>query len=416
MTPDPARLGATELLAGFASSRLSPVDVAQVLLDAAAEAGQSYRHIVSIDRDGALAAAKESARRWKEGRARPLEGLPFALKGMIPEDGELVRRVQGQGAYLQCRVVPAGFGTPVMYGPGTRPLNPVDPARMPGGSSTGSAIALAAGHVPLAIGSDAAGSIRIPAACCDVMGFKPSRGALPKPGGMALSPTLGEAGPMARAVADLSLLYFALSNGPSSTLRSSPGVRLGRAMIEGLDAETRARVRQATDLLSTLDPAMRDMSLPRLAEARAAGWTVLCYEAHQGMAPHLDVIRRAPTSFLKYAERGRLISASAYQQAIADGTAFAAALDAALQEVDVLVTPCAPFALPRADDPNLPELTPRMGEMFLPFSLSGHPALVLPLQVRGGAVTSIQLVGRRGGDADLLAFAASVERLAPVAR
>ena len=132
----PTGPAATDLLASFAAGRLSPVDVAKALLDEADEAGRRFRHIVAIDRKGVLAAASESEHRWREGRPRPLEGLPFALKGMIPDDGSLVRRVVAQGAYVQCIVVPFGYGTPVNVDSDTQPLNPADPSRMPGGSST----------------------------------------------------------------------------------------------------------------------------------------------------------------------------------------------------------------------------------------------------------------------------------------
>lgn len=405
MIPDPAH--ATALLAGFASGALSPVAVAEALLEKAEVAAADYHHVVSIDRDGALVAARESAARWREGTARPLEGLPIALKGMIPADGELMRRVRAQGAYLQCTVVPSGYGTPVSYPAGMQPLNPVDTARMPGGSSTGSGIALAAGQVPLAIGSDAAGSIRIPALCCEVLGFKPSRGLLPKPGGLALSTTLGEAGPMARTVADLALLFAAMG-GDTIPPRDGP-FRLAVALGAGLDEPTAAIFAAALSILADGEIAIAAAPLPTLAASRAAGWDVLCYEAAQGMAPQLGAIRRAPTSFLKYAERGAGIAAADYAAACETGEAFAVEVDAALEQCDALVTPCAPFALPRADDPALAAKTPRIGEMFLPFSLSGHPALVLPLRLRDGAVTGIQLVGRKGGDAALLSLAARIE-------
>jgi Asp-tRNA(Asn)/Glu-tRNA(Gln) amidotransferase A subunit family amidase len=405
-----AHASATALLAGFSSGALSPVAVAERLLDAAEVAGRTYRHVVGIDRRGALAAAKDSELRWRRGRARPLEGLPFVLKGMIPADGELVSRLTGQGAYLQCTVVPFGFGTPVFYPVDSQPLNPADISRMPGGSSTGSAIALAAGHVQLAVGSDAAGSIRIPAACCEVLGFKPTRGALPKPGGMALSPTLVEAGPMARTIADLSLLFGAMGGG---ALQPPSGrVRLAIALEAGLDSEAARAFSAVLDALQVAGIELDHAPLPLLAEARAAGWTVLCHEAAAGMAPHLEAIRRSPTSFLKYADRGRDISPKAYQAALVTGEAFAAGVDTALTQFDALITPVAPFALPRADDPELASKTPRIGEMFLPFSLSGHPALVLPVRSTEDVTTSIQLVGRKGGDAALLALAGHLERVA----
>ncbi len=402
-----AGLSAVDLLAGFSAGSLSPVAVAHNLLNAADVAGRSYRHIVTMDRDAVLSAARESERRWRAHEARPLEGVPFALKGMVETDGDLVRRVIAHGAYLQCTVVPHGYGTPLHYDSAVQPLNPVDAARMPGGSSTGSGIALAAGHVPLAVGSDAAGSIRIPAICCEVSGYKPSRGALPRAGGIMLSPTLGEAGPMARTVADLCMLFSAM--GGSRPTTPSSLAMYGVTLDDGLEPAAQRAFAAAGERVETSSAGLVRMELTGLEGSRAAGWDVLCYEAAEGMAPHLEAIRKAPTSFLKYADRGQAISDSTYARALVTGEAFAAEVDAALKHVDVLLTPCAPFALPNADDPQLASKTPRIGEMFLPFSLSGHPALVLPIRLGDGTVTSVQLVGRRGGDAELLGLAAQLE-------
>lgn len=210
---------------------------------------------------------------------------------------------------------------------------------------------------------------------------------------------------MARSGADLELLQAAMSGEPAADAIVAP--RLATVLTDGLDAVAGAAFSRALEAVAATGATIAGADLRLVAESRAAGWTVLCYEAALAMAPHLDAIRAAPTSFLKYADRGAGISRTDYEAALATGRAFADAVDAVLGDADALITPCAPFAPPRADDPDLGAKTPLMGEMFLPFSLSGHPAVVVPLRV-DGAVVPVQLVGRTGGDAALVALARGI--------
>lgn len=404
-----------DLLGDFGSGAATPEEVAAELTAAAEEAGARFRHIAAMDANEVRRRARSSTQRWRSGAPRPLEGIPLALKGSVcdstgmpaAEDSPLLRRLETCGAIVQCVVVPTGWGTPSAPPPDRVPLNPWDGERIPGGSSTGSAIALAAGHVPIAIGSDAAGSIRIPAAFCNVVGLKPTHGAVPGGGGPQLSPTLGEIGPMARTVADVAALFAAIGpaagSAPDDASRRRSRRTSRRVGVLEWDLDTphddaRGAYRDALQTLEALGAELVPLAPRHLGPARAAGWTVLCYEAASESAPHIDDLRRSPTSFLRYAERGRLILRDDYRTALGIGAELARELDALLSDLDAIATPCAPSAPPRHDDPDVRERTAAVGEAFLPFNLSGHPALVLPIAPVCGAPAGMQLVGRPGGE------------------
>ena len=220
-------LTAVELRAAFAARELSPVET----IDAAAERAELGAFItLTLDR-GARAGARGRARvRARE--ARPLEGLTLAVKDLfdtagvrttygskiyadhVPDaDAALVRRAKEAGAIVVGKTLTHEFAWGITsVNPHYPPCrNPYDPERVPGGSSGGSAVALATGAAALALGTDTGGSIRIPAAFCGVSGLKPTYGALSLDGVHPLAPTLDHPGPMARTPADVRLFWEALT-------------------------------------------------------------------------------------------------------------------------------------------------------------------------------------------------------------
>lgn len=225
-------LTARELLAGFRARELSPVDT----LDALAERIEAVEPLVhaftTLTLDRAREEAKEAERAYAEGRARPLDGVPFAVKDLfdtagvrttygspmfdehVPaDDAEAVRRARAAGAILLGKTATHEFAwgiTSVNLHQGS-PRNPWALERMSGGSSGGSAVALAACEVPLALGSDTGGSIRVPAAFCGVVGLKPTYGRISLAGVFPLARSLDHAGPMARTPADAALLLAAIA-------------------------------------------------------------------------------------------------------------------------------------------------------------------------------------------------------------
>ena len=238
-----APLSAGELLAGYAARTLSPVE-AVAELSAAIEADPHGAFWATcLERAAGEARAAEDA--WSRGAARPLEGVPIAVKdifdtagvattygsamfaGHVPErDAEAVRRVRAAGAIVLGKTATHEFAwgfSSINDALGTV-RNPRDPERVAGGSSGGSAAALAAGLAPLALGSDTGGSIRVPSAFCGTYGLKPTFGRVSLAGVWPLARTLDHAGPMARTPKDLALLLGVLAPVPAHVAGTPPRV------------------------------------------------------------------------------------------------------------------------------------------------------------------------------------------------
>jgi aspartyl-tRNA(Asn)/glutamyl-tRNA(Gln) amidotransferase subunit A len=221
-------VNAVELRAAFAARELSPVE----LIDDAAKRPE-LGAFITLTLDEAREQARAAERAYARGEARPLEGLTLAVKDLfdtravrttygskiytdhVPEaDAELVRRAKQAGAIVVGKTLTHEFAWGITsVNPHFPPCrNPYDPARVPGGSSGGSAVALATGAAALALGTDTGGSIRIPAAFCGVSGLKPTYGALSLEGVQPLAPTLDHSGPMARTPADVRLFWEAVAS------------------------------------------------------------------------------------------------------------------------------------------------------------------------------------------------------------
>jgi amidase len=290
------------------------------------------------------------------------------------------------------------FGTPV---------NPIDARLVPGGSSSGSAVAVATGEADLAFGSDTGGSIRIPAACCAIVGLKTTRGSVPLDGVRPLAPSLDTVGPMARTV-DGVARGLALLDPRFSPDNDAP-LRLGRLR---LPAEP--RIDTAIDrALAAAGLEVTDVDVPGWDAATEATMVVLGAEAwrvHAGLwrdhAGDLspDVSVRLETS--------SHIDAAAVAAARRQGRAWEAELDRLLHTVDLIALPTLAGPPPRLEDgQRLSEI--RYGAAF---NLAGWPALAMPVATAAGFVASLQLAGPPGSEARILAAGAAVEAAAAFAR
>lgn len=290
------------------------------------------------------------------------------------------------------------------------PANPHYPDLIPGGSSSGSAAAVAAGLADVAIGTDTGGSIRMPAACCGVFGLKPSFGRISRKGCIPATSSLDCVGPLARTIDDLEAAMAAMDATFIPAVRPQ-GVRLG--WIES-DADP-AIVAAVSDAVEAVPGVERvPVDLPGLEDAFQAGMVIIaseCWEAFGALTddPHMgaDV-------------RGRLCAARAVTpeqvaQAETMRGRFRAAVDDALDHVDALVLPTLPTVPPTFAELSNPELTLRLTALVRPFNLSGHPALTIPIAGPGGRPAGVQLVGRHGADAHLCAVAARFGRRAEAA-
>jgi aspartyl-tRNA(Asn)/glutamyl-tRNA(Gln) amidotransferase subunit A len=247
---DVAYLTAAELLERFARRDLSPVEVVRALVERIAALDPGLRAITTLDADGALESARAAERRHAEGRPRALDGVPVLVKDIF--DTASVRTTYGSAMFAEHRPATDAAAVERLHAAGAVVLgkstthefawgitsaseafgpvrNPWSPDRVPGGSSGGSGAALAAGFAPLALGSDTAGSIRIPAAFCGVVGLKPTYAAVDERGVFPLAPSLDHVGPMARTAQDAALLLGALTGEPPAAATSDrlDGLRVG---------------------------------------------------------------------------------------------------------------------------------------------------------------------------------------------
>lgn len=383
-------------------------------------------------------------------------GVPTALGSGLPgfvgeTDATVVARARAAGAKItakaQCEAFLLGANS---FTSRPRPVeNPHNPARSAGGSSSGSAAMLAAGLADLAIGTDSGGSIRIPASHCGVVGFMPTRGRVPYTGIVPLEPFLERVGPMARSVADVIKLFAVLDGDDGVDVRcawrivreergaiSTDNLKLGvSAETYALcDSEVAAAFDQALGRLRTagtqtspfnwggvakagelhsaiyiIGDALTHLgSSGAIAASQPAGWAEWRDAIDQEDLPPLTALGYAAGLALHHADPGL------QARAIAAGLAFGDALDRALDGIDALmlpVSPSLPHPVPLDLDSASPETLYGDTRLTVPFNVTGHPVISLPAGVVGSLPVGIQLVGRRGHDAHLLAVALAIEAI-----
>jgi aspartyl-tRNA(Asn)/glutamyl-tRNA(Gln) amidotransferase subunit A len=350
---------------------------------------------------------------------RVSEGIPLAVKDLLDtagltttygsvlfadhvprETAESVRRLEAAGYAVVGKTNLHEFAYGVTSQNehfGTVP-NPAAPGRLAGGSSGGSAAALAAGLVDAALGSDSGGSIRIPAAWCGVVGFKPTYGLVPSEGCFPLAPSYDHVGPMGRTVEDCTAMMRALAPGLGPRrLESLEELEVGVAWLDGCEPLVRARVEAAAALF----PRARPVDFPFSDGVENGVFRREVADVHRELhAEHADSyganVRRKIERCLETTdgdyERG-LESLRRYRERGAE----------ALGDLDLLVTPTLAFVAPQAD---VEEHTVREATIRLtyPFDALGWPALALPCgAAEDGLPASVQLIGRRGDDALVLA-------------
>jgi aspartyl-tRNA(Asn)/glutamyl-tRNA(Gln) amidotransferase subunit A len=284
--------------------------------------------------------------------------------------------------------------------------NPIAPGRIAGGSSGGNAAALAAGLADAAIGTDSGGSIRIPAACCGIVGFKPTHGLVSLEGCFPLAPSFDHAGPMARDVAACERMLRALCDLEPATPPALGDLRAGLAWTEHADPLVRERVEAAASHFGHVDRI--DVPFP---DGAYAGFMREAAEVHADLwRDHRDaygsnvaakVARAMQTTdaAVAAAERAR----QAYRERMAE----------LLAGIDLLITPTLSVVAPRAGIGDL-ALRERLLRFTYPFNAIGAPALALPCgPAEEGLPASVQLVGRPGDDARVLAAGRTLEGLLP---
>ncbi len=366
-------------------------------------------------------------------REGPLRGLPYIAKDMFatglsaPSWGcraaqapsvpraSIVDRLEQAGALL----LGTAAMTELAYEPSgvswRTPKNPWHFDMIPGGSSSGSAILVAAGCCFAALGSDTGGSVRIPAHCCGITALKPGYGRLPLDGAMALAPSLDTAGIFARGAIDLALIWPSLSAGagaPAKPVRK--GVLLQDA-FEACEAEIATILRGAIDVLVAGGMTMTEISgFPEQADAHAL--TVLQAEAAREHAPLLDDPNMDGT-LRKRLRKGLTISDSELDSALAVREALRAQfLSEVFAEADAVFLPVMPIRTPRIDEvhPASANFNPRTLYALSRFTrfvnYLGLPALALPAGFDGrGMPVGLQVIGRPESEATLLEIGVSLQ-------
>jgi aspartyl-tRNA(Asn)/glutamyl-tRNA(Gln) amidotransferase subunit A len=407
---------ATALLANLRTGEATASDVVDGALARLNASESRHRAFRTVVEDAARAAAVVADERWKHGEARRLEGVPFAVKDNVDTRDVLTTagtirfadRVPVRNATVVQRLLDAGAiligktATPELaFGDaieGHRPVNPWHADHWTGGSSSGSAVALAVGEVPLALGTDTGGSIRVPSSYCGVCGLKPTLGSVPRDGVVPVSATLDQPGPMARTVDDVALMFAVMADRTPS-IESSPlrvGLPTGWFFAWGapdvLDA-----ARQAAVALIDMGVDVEEVDLPRAGAAGRIAWTITvaefsaCYGA--GTLDDLTAGSRARI------EAGGRLTAVDYLRALDDRALVRQELDEAFTRVDAILTPATPTPAPRIAPTADPLFEggdeawlERIARNFLIANVTGAPALVVPVGEVGGLPIAVQVL------------------------
>jgi aspartyl-tRNA(Asn)/glutamyl-tRNA(Gln) amidotransferase subunit A len=446
-----AYLGLGEVSRLLRSRQVSPIDLTEACLARIERLNPILNAFITVTADAARAQARQSEVRLRRRKGfGPLDGIPIALKDLIDtagvrttsacgafkdripaQDATVVRKLKAAGAVIlgklnmhECAF--GGSSVTSYFGP---VRNPWDVAHLSGGSSGGSAAAVAAGLCYAALGSDTAGSIREPAAFCGIVGLVPTYGRVSTRGVMPLSRTLDHVGPMTRTVTDAAAVLQAIAGydpGETTSVRRAVGsltpgsarrlkLRVGvprSFFYEELDPGVEQAIEAALTVLRQLGAELRDVPFEVCRDR-----TVARAEAY---AFHAENIARAPELYkpdtLTKLRMGATIDAPAYIQARREIDALRRAASDVFSEFDVLVTPTSPVVAPKfADWPTKFEDVVAAETTLLrntrPFNPLGIPSISVPCGMTGaGMPVGMQISGPPWAEVRVLTVAAAFER------
>jgi Asp-tRNA(Asn)/Glu-tRNA(Gln) amidotransferase A subunit family amidase len=430
MRPPLNRLPAVRLAQMIASGEASAEVVTRSFIDAIREREHDVQAFAWFDADRAIAAARELHIVSRRG---PLHGLPVAVKDNIDTedlpttygspiyeghrpgvDAACVALLKDAGAFVLGKTVTAELAN---FTPGAT-RNPLRLSHTPGGSSSGSAAAVAAHFAPLALGTQTAGSVIRPAAYCGVLAYKPSPRLIPRSGVKPNSDTLDEVGAFARSVEDLAFVCGVLAAKPA--WKELPAQGLAGAAPAVAAVATSQRAAAAPSMLAALEAALQRLAArgARLAEATwprifdglfEAQRVVQLAETARALAPEYGYRReKLSQRLIEVIEQGRAIGMQEYAAALQLARACTAAIESLFGAADVLLAPSAPGEAPRGLGSTGDPVFNR------PWQLLGCPVVNLPVPAEighgeSGLPLGLSLVARPGDDARLLAAAAWIE-------
>ncbi len=432
---------ATEALRQFARGVLRPSELLQRVLANIDDRDPSLGAFVSVQRDRAAREAEAADRAWQRGEAGPLCGLPVSIKDLLDLEGTItgcgsahppgpvatsdavvVSRLRRAGAVVigKTHLHEYALGITGENPELGTPKNPADPARLPGGSSSGSAVSVAAGMAVTSVGTDTGGSARVPAALCGLVGFKPTFGLLPTAGVFPLCRTMDHVGLLGRIVEDVSLLARVLegagAHDEDRPLPRRPRLALLRDHHLAASEQVREAVEQTLARLEAGGAKITPEAVPRYPELAATYNTIVLYDAFQvhsrafGERPE----RYGPVMRQRLEEAGA-ITIKQYQQAQQVREAFAAAIRDLITQYDALLCPTTRVTAPLLGqqevdiDGEAVDVRRALISNTSPYSMIGLPAASVPAGEAQGLPVGLQIVGPRGGDGVVLEVARSVE-------
>ncbi len=466
------KLSATRLNRLFLAGELSAVEITEAFLQRIEEVDPKVKAYITVNAEKALDRARKLDARLGSGDTDigPLAGVPVAVKDNMctegirttcgsrilenyvpPYDATVVERLRGSGAIILGKTNMDEFamgssGENSAFGPAR---NPWDLNKVPGGSSSGSAVAVAAEEAPVALGSDTGGSIRQPASLCGIYGMKPTYGYVSRYGLVAFASSLDQIGPFARDVEDLARLFEVIA-GPdrrdSTNAGRAPqmpnfvgeptlkGVRFGvprEYFGSGIDPEVKARVEEAIRVLEQLGADIGECSLPHTDYALSAYYIIAPAECSANLARFDGVkygyraegvgslmemyTRTRQEGFGPEVKRRIMIGTYAlssgyydayYKKAQQVRTLVIRDFENVFERFDALVTPTSPITAwglgEKTDDP----LTMYMADVCtLPVNLAGLPGISMPAGLAHGLPVGVQLIGKHFDDTKLLQYA-----------
>ncbi len=422
---------------------VSPVDLARDAIAALRATDATLHSAVLLTEDRAMADAARAEAEIAAGKYRgPMHGIPYGLKDIIDTAGIrttchsqlCIDRVPDADATVAARLAEAGgvlvakmathefaTGGPAFDLPFPPARNPWNPAHFTGGSSSGSGAAVAAGALPLALGSDTGGSIRLPAAYCGTAGLKPTYGRVSRRGVAPLAFSLDHLGPLTWTVEDCALAMQVLAgydlhdagsaNLPVPDYAAALGQDVRGLTVGVLDGflgddtseEMSAGIEAAVTMLQTLGMKLVRITLPPREMFHAASRGI---SAPEGFSIHEQDLRHRPELYARVTRErlmlGAFVTASDYVQAQRLRTHLTAAVDAAFAKADVLATATVPSVAPRIDEVDTGPWRKQMN-LTSAFNITGHPALSLCCGFgASGLPLSLQLVGRAFDEATVM--------------
>ncbi|MGP6175280.1 amidase [Corynebacterium sp. A21] len=447
---------ATEVAGLIESKEVSPVELTQSLLDHAHELNDTVNAYISFRDESALAEAKVAEEEIANGNYRgPLHGIPMAIKDNIyvggevttmaskihgdfvsQDDASVVKKLREAGVVLTGKLNMHEYAWGIdnnspHFGAVHNPWN-LD--KVPGGSSGGSGAAVAADMTFTSLGTDTAGSIRIPSAACGLVGLKPTHGRVAKYGCFPLAWSLDHIGPMSKSVADAAATLQAIAgydyrdptsvnvpvNDYSSNLGGDPkGLVIGVEedyFFKDVDSPIEQLVRKQIEDLVSRGARLKTVSIPSLAYSE---WTELATSLSEASAIHHTDLQNRPDDFgndIRFLfELGELFSSVDFLQAQQVRRQIKQEFNAALQDVDVIIAPTLPVMAPDIGSPvaDLNGTAVDLIDSFIrftgPSNLTGLPALTVPVGLNDGLPVGLQIIGRAFDEATVLKVGSQIE-------